>query len=273
MTIGEHRRLERAHFLRKRRESILPCEVGLPNGVRRRTPGLRREEVAVLAGVSPTWYTYLEQGRDVSPSPDVLDGLASVLGLSVFERDYLVALSREPDACAPSAGTPDSWKYLEAVAENMYPFPAYVCSLSGDLIGWNRAVPTWLTDFGQLPEQERNLLVWMLTSEVAHRRFVDWESASRHLVARFRAEVTDWRVLPRTDRMIHELSRRSARFREWWDEHRVCGPLTRVHHMRHPEHGVIAVRMVELLHEDPNGTVRLIVHTPLAAEQQGLAAA
>ncbi|WP_424214048.1 helix-turn-helix transcriptional regulator [Streptomyces sp. BI20] len=241
--------------------------MGLPGGVRRRTPGLRREEVAVLAGVSPTWYTYLEQGRDVSPSPEVLDGLAGVLGLTEFERTYLLELSCERGPSASAARVDGVRRHLEVLAEGMYPYPAYLCDHAGRVIGWNRAVPQWLTDFGQLPESERNLLVWMLTSDTAHHRFVDWEASARHLVARFRAELTDWRGCPQTGPMIRELAQRSPHFREWWDEHRVSGPLTGVHRMRHPEQGIVAVRMVELTHEDDDGTVRLIVHTPLAAEQ------
>ncbi|MET9931841.1 MULTISPECIES: helix-turn-helix transcriptional regulator [unclassified Streptomyces] len=247
--------------------------MGLPQGLRRRTPGLRREEVAVLAGLSPTWYTYLEQGRDVSPSPEVLDNLASVLGLSVFERDYLLALSSERSSASPAAAVPESWKSLVSVAEGMYPFPAYVCSLSGDLLGWNRAVPGWLANFGSLSGRDRNLLVWMFTSEEAHRLFVDWEDVARHFVACFRAEVTDWRTCPQIGPLVEELTARSPRFRTCWDEHRVAGPLSRTHRMRHPQRGIIDVRMVELLHRDLDGTVRLIVHTPVREMPRKLVAA
>ncbi|MDI3423851.1 helix-turn-helix transcriptional regulator [Streptomyces luteolus] len=264
MSIDEYRRRERAHFLRRRRENVAPTDVGLPEGVRRRTPGLRREEVAVLAGVSPTWYTYLEQARDVSPSPEVLDGLAEVLGLTPYERSYLHSLSRQGSCHEPRIGClAESWKPLEDVVNHLHSSPAYICSEYGDLLSWNEAAAEWLMDFGGVPESRRNILLWLLTSESAPDRLVEWEDRARHWVARFRAEVPDWRASTRTSFLVRELSKASPHFHFWWEEHQVAGPEASVFHLRHPHRGIMAVRTVELLHTDPTGTARLIVHTPL----------
>lgn len=225
---------------------------------------MRREEVAVLAGVSPTWYTYLEQARDVSPSSDVLDDLADVLRLTPDERSYLHGLSRQATCHEPAAGQlPDSWKSLENVASHMLPSPAYICSTHGDLLSWNHAVTEWFTDFDRVPDGSRNILVWMFTSDTARERFVDWEVQAEHAVARFRAETTDWLGSPHVAALVTYLSNASSYFRTWWEDHRVAGPLPRTHHIRHPQHGVLAVQSVELLHKEPSGTARLIVHTPL----------
>ncbi|MEV0599026.1 helix-turn-helix transcriptional regulator [Streptomyces sp. NPDC050315] len=265
MLLDEYRRRERAHFLRKRRENVSPTDVGLPEGARRRTPGLRREEVAVLAGVSPTWYTYLEQARDVSPSPDVLDGLADVLRLTPDERVYLHGLSRQTACQKPAAGRlSDSWKSLENVASHMLPSPAYICSAHGDLLSWNSAVAEWFTDFEQVPAQERNILIWMFTSAKARDCFVDWEEQAQHSIARFRAETTDWLDSPHITSLVTYLSKVSSHFRLWWEEHRVAGPAPRNHCIHHPRHGVLTVQTVELLHLDPTGTAKLVVHTPLS---------
>lgn len=264
MAVDDYRRRERAHFLRRRRETVMPVDVGLPRGIRRRTPGLRREEVAVLAGVSPTWYTYLEQARDVSPSSEVLDNLATVLGLTVYERKYLYNLSREKSSVESETG---QWPRIQAplgeIVASIDPNPAYICSQAGDLLSWNRAATEWLGDFGKVPEDRRNVLVWMLTADEARERFVNWEAQSRHLVARFRAEVANSPDSPRVTELVKELSDESSLFRKWWDEHRVTGPDCAAYPMRSPENGVVPVRTVELLYRDATDRIKLVIHLPV----------
>ncbi|MET8680986.1 helix-turn-helix transcriptional regulator [Streptomyces sp. NPDC004647] len=263
MSVDEYRKRERAHLLRKRREKVMPVDVGLPGGLRRRTPGLRREEVAVLAGVSPTWYTYLEQARDVSPSPEVLDNLATVLGLTAYERKYLHNLSREIPSAEPETGRCIEFRApLQELTASLDPIPAYICANSGDLLSWNRAAAEWLADFEYVPENRRNILVWMLTAETARERFVDWEARSQHLVARFRAEVANSQDSPRVTQLIKELSAESPLFRRWWDEHIVAGPDSTAYLMRRPHYGVVPVRTVELLYREVSGCAKMVLHMP-----------
>ncbi|MYS60185.1 helix-turn-helix domain-containing protein [Streptomyces sp. SID5468] len=240
----------------------MPVDVGLPGGVRRRTPGLRREEVAVLAGVSPTWYTYLEQARDVSPSAEVLDNLATVLGLTPYERKYLHNLSQESADEPESACCPEFQLLLTDLTAAIDPIPAYVCSHSGDLLGWNRAAADWLADFTDVPAERRNILVWMLTAEEARDRFVDWENRCRHLVARFRAEVATAHETSRVAELVRDLSQRSPLFRGWWEEHEVAGPDSAEYLMRHPSDGVVTVRTVELLYRELLGCAKVVIHMP-----------
>ncbi|WP_093852378.1 helix-turn-helix transcriptional regulator [Streptomyces pini] len=264
VSVDDHRRRERAHFLRKRREKVMPVDVGLPGGVRRRTPGLRREEVAVLAGVSPTWYTYLEQARDISPSPEVLDNLASVLGLNTYERQYLHNLSREKTGEEPGLERlPEFQALLDDVTFSINPIPSYLCSYSGDLLSWNPAAAEWLTDFGSLPGNRRNILMWMMTDEAARERFVDWAAQARHLVARFRAEVVYCYESPRVTEIVRQLSEDSPLFRRWWEEHQVTGPQSAAYLMHRPGRGAVAVRTVELLYREASGSrAKLTVLTP-----------
>ncbi len=185
---GARRREELADFLRKRRESIRPEDVGLPSGGRRRTPGLRREEVATLAGVGTTWYTWLEQGRDVRASFEVLEAIARALRLTPAERAHLMLLGRGEEAppCKPPAErvTPS----LRRLVENLGANPALVLGRRWDYLSWNRAACALFGDIESLPKAARNHL-WLMFMDPARRELVtDWEQASRLAVARFRAD-------------------------------------------------------------------------------------
>jgi transcriptional regulator with XRE-family HTH domain len=172
----EHQRArELAGFLRSRRARIDPEQVGFPVGARRRSQGLRREEVAVLAGVSPTWYTYLEQGRNINPSPEVLDSLAQVLLLTEDERRYvhLLALGHPPVVTAQPSGSSDLLADVVAAIGDC-PHPLYAENHRGDVIAWNQAAVHWYTDFAALPTGRCNMLWWLMTSPEARQRIPDW---------------------------------------------------------------------------------------------------
>jgi transcriptional regulator with XRE-family HTH domain len=161
---------ELARFLRSRRERVNPVEVGLPVGSRRRTKGLRREEVAVLAGLSTSWYTYLEQGRNVRPSAAVLDSLARVLRTSEDERRYLHVLahgqvSRPEPLETAAVGHGLITQALELVQDS--PYPAYAGDHRGDLLAWNHAATQWYEDWGRYPVAERNIVRWIVLSPLA----------------------------------------------------------------------------------------------------------
>src|SRR4051812_26672523 len=181
---SQARRSELADFLRLRRGLVSPQSAGLEANGRRRTPGLRREEVAQLAGVGLSWYTWLEQGRDIKPSAQVLDALARVLELDGGERAHLFHLARVelplPDADYLHEAPPD----LRALVDALVPHPAYLLTPRTDVRGWTRAAATFLGTPPAGPDGPPNLLWWLFTEE----RGEQWDDTGRNMLARFRAE-------------------------------------------------------------------------------------
>jgi transcriptional regulator with XRE-family HTH domain len=246
--VSEDSRRELAQFLRSRRERRTPAEVGLPAGPRRRAPGLRREEVAVLAGLSPTWYTYLEQGRDIHPSAQVLDSLARVLGLTEDERRYLHRLAHghtgRPRPLADEATAEEIVQQLVATAADS-PYPVYATNTYGDLSAWNQAATVYYSDFGKLPPQHRNMIHWLLTAPEARQRLADWRQDARDIVARWRAmsaalDEGDHRLRA----MVSELRERSPEFGPWWDSHDVREHRSRLRRFHHPDLGEQVMRLI-----------------------------
>ncbi|MEU4745664.1 helix-turn-helix transcriptional regulator [Actinosynnema sp. NPDC023658] len=224
-------RQELAQFLRRCRERTSPADLGLPGGSRRRTPGLRREEIAVLAGLSPTWYTYLEQGRDIRPSTEVLASLARVLRLSNDERTYLylLATGNPPSDERPRSDTSDD-AVVRAVVDGMaHPgLPVYAADIHGDLVAWNDVAAKWYTDFDALPEGRRNMLWWMLTAPEARERFVNWEEDTRDVVGRFRRAAAARAWDARFEELVGVMRDASTEFCEWWSSHYVSKQRTRL---------------------------------------------
>ena len=263
---GENRR-ELADFLQSRRARITPADVGLPPGMRRRAPGLRREEVAVLAGLSPTWYTYLEQGRDVHPSAQVLNSLARVLRLTEDERDYLYALA---NTAAPASQPPVGDVGAEVLVRRLVhaaahsPYPVYGIDLYSDLIAWNPAVAGYYTDFGQLPAGRRNMLRWLLEAPEAKERLPDWKTETRDVVARLRAMTAEHEGDPRLRALVAEFTRSSPEFEGWWQEHHVLAHRSRLRRFRHPQHGEQTLRL--LITRAPDFAPSIVVfHLPVDA--------
>lgn len=243
----EDRKAELANFLRTRRERIRPEEAGFPAGLRRRTNGLRREEVAVLAGVSPTWYTYLEQGRNRNVSPAVLDSIARVLKLNEDERRYLHVLAygyiADPQPLVSDLEGPDLIRLLVQVTATA-PEPVYAIDEYGDLIAWNRAAAEWYEDWDRLAQRERNMFRWLVTSPVARDRIINWEIDVRDIVMRWRAVVPEWRKDERLRRTIDELSDLNEHFAGWWGSHDVLEHRTKIRHFRHPSLGTRSMRLI-----------------------------
>src|SRR4051794_13699851 len=180
------RRDELAAFLRARRDALAPTDVGPPMGRSRRTKGLRREEIAMLAGVSVTWYTWLEQGRPINASVDVLAALARALRLDDAERQHLLALAtRAP--LEPTENVEHAPDALVRLITSMEPAPAYVLGPRWEFLAWNRAQSRLYPMIDQLPEHERNLL-WVIFAEPTARALVaDWEVQAHTILAEFRA--------------------------------------------------------------------------------------
>ncbi|MGO6681795.1 helix-turn-helix transcriptional regulator [Rhizobium leguminosarum] len=258
----EARRREFAAFLRSRRERLTPSEVGLPEGFRRRTPGLRREELAMLAGVGTTWYTWLEQGRDIRPSMQVLNALADALRLDEAERRHLFTLNNRQVPQAVSSAPECVDEPLQRMLANLTHQPAYVLGRRWDVLAWNRAAEVLFGGYDTLDRDERNIM-HRLFADPAHRQLlVDWEAVARVSLAMFRADSARYAGDPDFERLIALLKQASAEFRDWWQRHEVVSPLSGIKRVNHPVKGRMSFEHTGLtLTSRPE--MKLIVYTPL----------
>ncbi len=258
------RRQELAEFLRSRRERIAPEQVGLPPGGRRRTPGLRREEVAQLAGVGVTWYTWLEQGRDIRVSEQVLDAVARTLLLDQQEQRHLHTLagtSRPTLQIECAAVGPRSL----AILAQLSPFPASVQNARYDVLAYNRTYGRLVTDLDALPLEDRNLLWLAFTDPCWRERCLDWEDTVRRMVAQFRASMAEHVADPAWKATLRRLREGSAEFRELWAEHEVSGPELRAKRFMNPDVGLLTLEFTHLW-VAPRSGGRLMVYTPADAD-------
>lgn len=239
------RRDDLAEFLRARRAAVSPSDVGLPDGPRRRTPGLRREEVALLAGVSVTWYTWLEQGRPINASADVLDALARTLRLSAAERTHLHTLAEEPAAAVdePPAVAPDA---LVRLVDSLAPAPAYVLGPAWEFLAWNGPQERLFPQLVTLPPADRNLL-WLVFAVPAIRALIDdWSDEARRMLAEFRADTAGHREHPAVNEIVARLNAQSSEFAAWWPDHDVARFETRLRHFTHPRAGRLVFEFQQL---------------------------
>jgi transcriptional regulator with XRE-family HTH domain len=252
-------RRELAEFLASRRRQLAPAAVGLPAGANRRTPGLRREEVALLAGVSHTWYTWLEQGRDIRPSVQVMDALARTLQLSPAEREYVVRLSGNAPAVrdeAPAAMP----AHLQRLMDALGPSPAYAITSGWSIAGWNDAYARLYPGVAGLPAADRNLL-WVVFTDPAVRRLLgDWRTDSRRFLTQFRAEVGPRLADPGVAALVARLEEASPEFREWWASHDVDRFTSTERRFEHPEVGPLVLEHHQLTPADAPG-LQLVVYT------------
>jgi transcriptional regulator with XRE-family HTH domain len=261
---AENRR-ELARFLRTRRERITPLQVGLPATTRRRIRGLRREEVAVLAGLSPTWYTYLEQARDIRPSPEVLDSLANVLQLDEDERQYLHQLALghvETVRSVTPSGTMNTLvgELVRACGEPNY--PVYAIDYAAEVIAWNDAATEWYTDWGRLHGIERNIVWWILMSPEAKERIVDWTEDARDIVGRTRALSARFPHDARVRELIARLHRESPDFGRWWPDHEVRGQRLRSRRFLLKDRSIHNMRLA-VVHPADDPQVTIAFHLPV----------
>lgn len=262
--LDQSRRRELADFLRKCRERITADEVGLPVGERRRAPGLRREEVAVLAGVSPTWYTYLEQARDIQPSTQVLDSLARVLRLSEDERRYVHTLIHgHVSSPKPLDGGISADAYVQSLIKLHAdsPYPVYASNHFADLIAWNDAATEWYDDWGELQPDDRNMVHWLFTSPRARVRLHDWEDEARDTLARWRAAMARWQGHARPQQLVRELTGSSVEFARWWTQHDVLEHRSRARTFDHPRLGTRRMRILPVFSPE-TGSTGIVFHLP-----------
>lgn len=212
---------ELGDFLRTRRAKILPSQVGLPEGTRRRTIGLRREEVSFLSGVGLTWYTWLEQGRPITISSQVIESLARTLMLDKKETMHLYNLARltPPTEIATYDNTVNPM--LKHVLDNIEFSPATILDQRYNVIAWNRASEKLLYDYNKLDTSKRNMLRIMFTNEEYKKTIIDWESTAQSMLARFRIAYGKLVEDPYIKELVEELKSESKEFNSWWTMHNV----------------------------------------------------
>ena len=253
-------------YLRDRRTRLDPVAFGFGGG-RRRTPGLRREEVASRANISPTWYTWLEQGRGGAPSADVLDRIAKGLMLTEPEREhlYMLGLGRPPEArYQPVDGISPR---LQRVLDGMVLSPAIIKTAMWDVVGWNRAATLLLTDYATLPREGRNILRLMFGNDEVRARNEDWDSIARFVVGAFRADVTRAGASGSaavTD-LVAELSRRSPMFETLWRDNDIVAHNEGVKRIHHPDAGLLAMEFSSFAVEG-RPELGMIVYNPASAD-------
>jgi transcriptional regulator with XRE-family HTH domain len=263
------RRRELGAFLRSRRARLRPAEVGLAEWGVRRVPGLRREEVAQLANVGLTWYTWLEQGRQARPSASVLTAIADALRLDAHEREHLFALARDPDDQARGwedhTGAPaPAGLELDTLVRGFEPVPAYAISARFDVLAHNRPARLLFGDLGPGPGGPANMLHLGFTVPHWRTLIADWEQEAARHIAMYRAAMTlhlddpAWTALPA------RLAQLSPDFARFWAGGDVAGPERRLKRFRHPTAGPLTLHSTSLLMAD-DPMIRIVILNPATA--------
>ena len=251
-------------FLRDRRSRMDAAAFGF-QGERRRTPGLRREEVAQRANISPTWYTWLEQGRGGAPSADVLNRIAAGLMLTEPEREHLfiLGLGRPPEARYRNCDgvTPRLQRVLDALSIS----PAIFKTATWDVVAWNAAAAAVLTDYGKLPRDQRNILRLMFSDSRIKAVQEDWQSVARYVVGAFRADAVRAGAGAEIAQLVEELSRSSPEFAALWKNNDVAGHADGVKRLHHPEIGLIELEFSAFA-VDGRPDLGMIVYNPATSE-------
>ncbi|SAK60088.1 XRE family transcriptional regulator [Caballeronia fortuita] len=249
-------------FLRSRRTRLDPASFGFSG--RRRTPGLRREEVAQRANISPTWYTWLEQGRGGAPSAEVLERICGALMLTDAEREHLfmLGLGRPPEVRYRLADGVSP--RLQRLLDSLRTSPAIVKTPTWDVIAWNRAAAVVLTDYGALPPGERNILQFLFRNPDVRARQHDWDSVARFVVGAFRADVARAGLVSEVGELVAQLSRASPEFDALWRDnevhnHEESGGIKR---LMHPVLGSVELEY-SAFSVDGRPDLGMIVYTPL----------
>jgi transcriptional regulator with XRE-family HTH domain len=252
-------------YLRDRRAKLDPAAFGFEQG-RRRTPGLRREEVAQRANISPTWYTWLEQGRGGAPSADVLDRIARALMLTDVEREhlFLLGLGRPPDVrYQKSEGVTPR---LQRVLDALEPCPALIRTATWDVVAWNRAATVMLTDYGALPPGQRNILRFIFLDPRVRDAQYHWESVARFVVGAFRVDAARAGAAAEVEPLVDELCRLSPEFKAMWRDNDVHGHHgDGVKHIKHPLLGPISFEFSAFA-VDGRPDLSMVVYNPATDE-------
>ena len=260
MTTDRRRREELGAFLRARREQLDRAAFGLPVAGRGRTVGLRREEVSFLSGVSVTWYTWLEQGRDINPSRQVLDAVATALRLTAAEHDYVLTLAgyaptRPGSVTAVETAPAHVQRFLDALGDH----PAFALAPDWGIAGWNDAYERLFPNVASTSPENRNLL-WLIFTDPAVRELLDdWDDTSSRFLAEFRAEAGPRLGDGRYRDLVGRLSEASPEFRRRWESHGVRGFESRERVFRHPRLGRLVFEHHQMRPSD-HADVQLVVY-------------
>jgi hypothetical protein len=263
------RRTELASFLRAQRRRLTPADVGLPEGNasgRRRTPGLRREEVAQLSGVSVTWYTWLEQARDISASAQVIDALARALLLDADQHWHLRELAGLP-VPEPESPRQDMLPRLQTLVEAVTPSPATIYDVHFDYLVWNEPYVRVRHDPATMPAGRRNMIWMMFTDPVNRARMNRWEPAARAVLSQFRIAAGRHPGDPRFAELVAALNHASPEFRDWWAEYSVRPFKPATITIDHPRAGPIRLQMFQLRPVDQPGLI-LVIQVPASQADQ-----
>jgi transcriptional regulator with XRE-family HTH domain len=261
MAVSSQYRQELAHFLRSARARVRPSDIGLPSGARRRTAGLRREEVAMLAEIGVTWYTRLEQGAEINASLSVLKNIARALQLTEYEREHLFLLGGHRPTEPTVSETEHVSELMQRVLDALDPNPAIIRGRRYDVLAWNRAAVEIFGDYAAMDKYRRNSLwrFFMCPDECAMilpRR----EELAPRIVAQFRSVAAKYIDEPCFKRLIDDLTERSPEFRRYWSKHEVVGPSDGFKYLRHPQFGEMTLEYTALaVPEYPD--MKLIVYT------------
>jgi transcriptional regulator with XRE-family HTH domain len=251
-------RSELGNFLRSRREKLTPRLVGLAEGRRRRAPGLRREEVAELAGIGIDWYTRLEQGRAVSPSTTTIDALARALRLNKAEHAHLKALAANGNRRPfQTESVPEPLlRLIESLKQ-----PAYITGRRWDILAWNASAAE-IFAFDRLSQDDRNILVCMFTNTATRRLFAaGWADEAKRMIAMFRATHDLWADDPAFMDLLQRLRRNSPEFVAWWNDHDVRHAAGGKKVIKHPRKGTLRFEHASFqANDDP--ALRLVIYTP-----------
>jgi len=263
---SEIRRHELAVFLRSRRERITPEQVGLPRGRRRRTPGLRREEVAQLSAVGVTWYTWLEQARDIQVSEQVLDALARTLLLDSSERAHLFQLAGAVDP-SPAAQCPTITPALRHVLTQLEPLPACIQNSRYDILAYNRTYARLMGNLDAVPPEDHNCMVLVFTNEEWRRSIVLLDETMRLMAAKLRASMAGHLGEPAWKMLVKRLKTESREFREAWGRYEVVSTRSKTKQFRNPYVGLLTLDHTDLWLA-PDMGARMVTYAPADEESR-----
>jgi transcriptional regulator with XRE-family HTH domain len=262
-SLSESRRRELADFLRTRREKLKPEQMGLAQSARRRTPGLRREEVAELAGVGTTWYTWLEQARDIQPSAEVLRRLGNALKLTTAEVRHMFSLAGKAPPNELDANADKVSESLMRFFNDGLQVPAVLVGSRWDILAANAQTNEMFPGIAALPADRRNWLYYVFCSPHNRENLSIWEEHGRRVLAEFRASLSDSLDHPWVVELVTMLKAESVEFEQWWKEHDVRENAAVVMEFNHPTKGKVQLERT-VLRPWENSRLKILIFTPLS---------
>lgn len=254
---------ELGDFIKCRRQSITPTQIGLPQQGKRRTPGLRREEVASLAGIGLSWYTWLEQGREIQVSAQVLLSIGQVFQLNNDEMTYLLNLAGFNQSTTEQTSTMNISPPLQHVLDHLETSPSIILNAHWDIIAWNKAASIVFYDFEQLKPCDRNLIKLIFLNDDFKKRFPNWQSKAKQILANFRLAIAETIENKKTKALIESMRVHSPEFNEWWQDHtiQIEQPLTKI--ILHPQLGALEFEHTSYtMNDTEQKNLKLYINTP-----------